>query len=143
MKKTIYTETEINASAAKIWAVLTDFEAFPKWNPFIKYLKGEVKIGNTIEVRIEPPRGTGMTFKPKILEYQKNNKLRWLGKTFIPGLFDGEHCFELKENPTGTTTFIQKENFSGIFVGLFDTSKTKAGFEAMNMKIKELTENTI
>jgi uncharacterized protein YndB with AHSA1/START domain len=31
--KEIHTEIEINASAEKVWRVLTDFAAYSEWNP--------------------------------------------------------------------------------------------------------------
>ena len=38
--KEIYTEIEINASANIIWRIITDFEGYPHWNPFIKEISG-------------------------------------------------------------------------------------------------------
>ncbi|MDR2639474.1 MAG: SRPBCC domain-containing protein, partial [Helicobacteraceae bacterium] len=115
--KEIYTEALIISNSTRIWKILTDFDNFPNWNPFIKYIKGNVAIGNTIKVRIEPPDSMPITFAPKVLEIQENRKLCWRGKFLFSGLFDGEHCFELNEQSNGTTIFIQKEKFSGIFVG--------------------------
>ncbi|GHU88599.1 hypothetical protein FACS1894155_03800 [Bacteroidia bacterium] len=141
MAKEIKSEIVINVPPEKVWAVLTDFGKYPEWNPFITSLKGEVEVGNKIEVRIEPPKGTGMTFKPKVLEKIENKKIRWLGSLLFKGLFDGEHCFELIDNGDGTTTFVQSEKFRGILVWTFGTKKTKNGFEAMNLKLKELAES--
>jgi len=84
-----------------------------------------------------------MTFKPKLLVVQPQKELRWLGHLFIPGLFDGEHIFELYENTDGSTTFVQREKFTGMLVSLFQkmlNTNTVAGFEAMNKKLKELAE---
>ena len=140
MAKEIKTEIVINASPDKVWAILNDFNNYPKWNPFIKSIKGEVKVGNKITVRIEPPNTKGMTFKPKVLAYETNKELRWIGHLLFTGLFDGEHKFVLIDNENGTTTFRQSEKFKGIFVGLLSIENTKKGFEAMNEKIKELAE---
>ena len=30
------TKIEINGSAQTVWGILTDFDAYPDWNPFIK-----------------------------------------------------------------------------------------------------------
>ncbi|AGF59335.1 hypothetical protein B0P06_002330 [Clostridium saccharoperbutylacetonicum] len=83
-----------------------------------------------------------MIFKPTILKFTPNKELRWLGRLFIPGLFDGEHIFELISNNDGTTTLIQREKFHGILVPLLKNSlyDTKAGFDLMNKKIKEICE---
>lgn len=143
MAKEIKTEIVINATPSKVWSILTNFDNYPNWNPFIKSLRGEVKVGNKITARIEPPGAKGMTFKPTILTYETNKELSWLGHLFIAGLFDGQHKFELIDNRNGTTTFIQSEKFSGILLPLFkkmlDTN-TINGFNAMNNKLKELAE---
>lgn len=144
MAKEIKTEILINAIPDKVWAILTDFENYPNWNPFIKSIKGQVAVGNTITARMEPPEAKGMTFKPKVLAFETNKEFRWLGHLLFPGLFDGEHTFELIDNKNGTTTFIQSEKFKGILVPLFKKmldNNTKNGFILMNQKLKELAEN--
>ena len=143
MAKEIKTEILINASPEKVWAILTDFQNYPNWNPFIKSITGNVAVGNKIVARLEPPEVSGMTFKPKVLQFDKNKKFRWLGNLLFPGLFDGEHQFELIDNGNGTTTFIQSEKFNGILVPLFKKMldvNTKNGFVLMNEKLKELSE---
>ena len=143
MAKEIKTEIQINATPERVWAILTDFDAYPTWNPFIKSLTGEVKVGNTITARIEPPKAKGMTFKPKVLVFEANQEFRWLGHLLIPGLFDGEHKFQLIDNGNGTTTFIQSEKFKGILVPLFKKMldiNTVNGFNEMNQKLKEIVE---
>ena len=140
MAKEIKTEILINATPEKVWSILTNFDNYPNWNPFIKSIKGEVKIGNKIKVSIQPPNSKEMTFKPRVLAFETNKELLWIGHLLFKGLFDGEHKFELIDNGNGTTTFKQSEKFKGIFVGLLNLENTKKGFEAMNEKLKEMAE---
>ncbi len=143
MAKEIKTEILINAAPEKIWAVLTDFDNYPNWNPFIKSITGDIAVGNRITARLEPPEAKGMTFKPKILTYEINKEFRWLGHLLFPGLFDGEHKFELIDNGNGTATFRQSEKFKGILVPLFKKMldiNTTNGFNLMNKRLKELAE---
>lgn len=143
MSKEIKTEILIHATPEKVWSILTNFENYPNWNPFIKFIKGEVKVGNKITARIEPPEANGMTFKPKILTYEVNKELSWIGHFLFTGIFDGEHKFELIDNGNGTTTFKQSEKFKGILVPLLKKQldyNTRKGFEQMNNKLKELAE---
>ncbi|WP_019540138.1 SRPBCC domain-containing protein [Proteiniphilum acetatigenes] len=140
MAKEIRTEITIQAKREKVWAILTDFENYPNWNPFINFIEGKAEEGNQITVRITPPGGKAMTFKPKIVTRKENQELKWLGTVLFKGLFDGEHRFELKDNADGTVTFVQSEQFRGIFTGLFNPEKTIKGFDEMNNKLKELAE---
>lgn len=139
----ITTDIVINATPEKVWSIFTDFKNYPVWNPFIKSIDGDVKVGNTITARIQAPESKEMIFKPEVLTYIDNSELSWLGHLLFPGLFDGKHQFRLKFNDDGTTTFTQSEKFSGILVPLFKkqlTINTKLGFENMNTRLKELAE---
>lgn len=136
--KELITEIQIQASTEKVWQILTDFARYPEWNPFIRSLTGNVSEGNKIEAHIDT-----MRFRPRVLAFQKNREFRWLGHLFFPGIFDGEHRFQLIENADGSTRFIHSEKFGGILVGLLSKkldTETKAGFEAMNKKLKEIAE---
>ena len=140
MAKEIKTEIQINAKPEKIWILFTSFDNYSNWNPFIKLVNGEVIVGNKITVKIEPPEEKRMTFKPKVLTYETNKEVSWIGRLIFPGLFDGKHKFELIDNGDGTTTFKQSENFKGILVWMVNIENTKKGFQAMNEKLKELAE---
>lgn len=131
------TEILINASPEKVWQTLTNFPDYT-WNPFIKSITGEVKVGNTITAELG-----GMTFKPKVLKFEPQKEFRWKGKLFIKGLFDGEHYFLLEKQNDGSTKFTHGEIFSGILVPLFKKklmTETKDGFVAMNEALKKSCE---
>ena len=110
MAKEIKTEILIHATPEKVWVVLTDFDNYKNWNPFIQSITGEVAVGNTITARLEPPGARGMTIRPKVLAFTPNKELRWLGHFLVPGLFDGEHTFERIDKGNGTTTFRRLKN---------------------------------
>ena len=42
----------------RVWAVLTDFDSYPKWNPFIHSISGDLRVGGHLIVRIVPPGGS-------------------------------------------------------------------------------------
>jgi hypothetical protein len=136
--KHIETEISIDAQPEKIWAVLRGFENYPKWNPFVKSISGDKKVGGILSVTIHPPDGNAMTFKPLVLEFLENSELRWKGKLGIPGIFDGEHYFQLINNGNNQTKFIHGEKFSGILIPFMDKTldKAKKGFELMNEALK-------
>ena len=80
----LHSEIEIKASAERVWELLTDFASYPEWNPFIRQISGEPITGERLEVRIEPPGGRGMTFRPTVLNVEDNRELRWLGHLLVP-----------------------------------------------------------
>ena len=142
--KEIKTEIIINAPVEQVWKTFTEVENYAVWNPFIESIQGTLQVGEQIEVRLTPPDGNAMTFKPKVLVFNKNKEFRWLGKLFISGLFDGEHYYQLIDNQDGTTTFVHGEKFKGILVGLMGSilKNTVKGFEMMNEALKKEVEKT-
>lgn len=146
MKKELLTEIEINASPAKVWRVLTDFAQFPDWNPFVRKISGKPLAGEKLEIFIQPAGGRGMTFKPTVLKAEKEKELRWLGRLFVAGLFDGEHFFIIEPINESKVKFIHGENFSGLLVGLFGKSldtDTLRGFREMNEALKKRAEKDL
>jgi hypothetical protein len=135
------TEIDIDAPPERVWEVLSDFDAYGEWNPFIRKLSGTPRMGERLEVRIEPPGGRGMTFKPTVREATPNHELRWLGRVLVPGLFDGEHTLRV-EPRNGGSRFIQSEQFKGLLVPLFGggLDKTEEGFRQMNAALKQRAE---
>jgi hypothetical protein len=139
----IKTEINIKASPNQVWKVLTDFNNYSNWNPFIKQIEGTLKVGKKLKAVIQAPESSAMTFKPTVMSYKENKEFSWLGHLLFKGIFDGLHKFELIDNQDGSTTLIQSEIFEGILVPLFKKQlrvNTKNGFHAMNDKLKELCE---
>jgi hypothetical protein len=141
--KELHSEIEIYASAERVWRLISDFPSYPQWNPFIRRITGEPTTGERLEVRIEPPGGRGMTFRPTVLNAEPNLELRWLGHLLVPGLFDGEHALTIQPLEEHRVSFVQREVFRGLLVPLFARSldnNTKRGFEEMNHALKERAE---
>jgi hypothetical protein len=140
--KTLVSEIEIDASADRVWTALTDFAAYPEWNPFILEATGTPEPGARLRIRIRPPGGRPMTFRPTVLVAEPGRRLQWRGRLILPRVFDGEHVFEIEPLTEGRVRFTQSERFSGALVPLFagTLAKTEAGFHAMNAALKARAE---
>jgi hypothetical protein len=143
--KELRSQIEIGVHAERVWQVLTDFAAYPEWNPFIRRVNGRPEVGEQLVVRMRPSGSKGITFRPTVMEVDPNRQLRWLGHLLVPGLFDGEHIFEIEELDRDRVLFIQREIFKGLFVPLLARSldrDTQRGFEEMNRALRERAETT-
>lgn len=140
--KQIRREITINSSAEQVWSIITGFDEFPHWNPFIRRIIGDLKVGAKLEVFIQPSGTKGRTFKPKVLKVEPNHELRWLGRLYLPGLFDGEHALIIERTAENQVKFIQQENFSGVLIPLSGgiLSDTLRGFDEMNLALKKRAE---
>lgn len=147
MSRKLVTQVEIDASSEVVWQILTDFDQFIDWNPFIRSIRGEPKKGARLQAQIQPSGGNAMTFRPIVLIAEPERELRWLGRFLFPGVFDGEHCFRIEVLNDRRVRVIHSEVFSGVLVPLlwrtFLDQRTRQGFEAMNRALKNRAEHYI
>ena len=137
--KELNNEVEINASAERVWQLLTDFAKFPQWNPFIQRVSGEPTTGAQLQVTIQPSGTHGTTIRPTVLKVEPNRELRWVGHWLIPGLLDDEHIFTIEPLETGRVRFTQREIFTGIFSSFAAhrrNTDTRRGFREMGQALK-------
>lgn len=141
MSNKIETEILIHAAPETVWAVLMDFAAYPAWNPFILAIDGKAETGETLSVTMRPPGGKAQTFRPKVLRADAPAAFIWRGSLPIPGLFTGEHSFQLTRAGDGTR-LRHSESFSGFLVPLLrkTLARTKEGFNQMNAALKARAE---
>jgi hypothetical protein len=114
----IATAIEIDAPPARVWQVLVDLPAYREWNPFIVEAAGDVAVGESLSLEMALPGREAMTIEPRLLVVEPGRELRWRGRLFLPGLFDGEHAFLLTELPGGRTRLDHVEDFAGLLLPL-------------------------
>lgn len=134
--RTVQAVQVIPAPLADVWSVLVDTASYGRWNPFVTELSGDLVEGGRISVRVAPPGGKPMAFRPVVTALD-GRRLEWLGKLGVRGLFDGRHTFELHPLTHDTTRLTQREDFSGLLVPLMPglLARTEAGFRAMNVAL--------
>jgi hypothetical protein len=141
--KELRSEIAIRASPEKVWGILTDFERFPEWNPFVRKASGMIKVGEKLTVVLQPSGSGATTFKPTVMKVEPNRELRWLGRLAVPGLFSGQHIFELHPEGDSDTRFVQREEFGGILLPFLAgrlRNETAHGFDDMNQALKRRAE---
>ena len=140
--KTLQTEIVINASAEKVWSILTDFEKFPQWNPFILKIEGKPEVNTRLRAELKNGNGVSV-FKPNVLVAERNKAFEWLGSLPISGLFNGHHYFRIDALSQTQVKFIHGEEFTGLLAGLIMSQigeQTQNGFIAMNKALKSRAE---
>jgi hypothetical protein len=140
---TIKTTIDIGASPETVWRVLTNFSAYPKWNPFIREIHGKPERGARLKVRMRLSKQSSQRFSPRVTKVIPAAELHWRGKFLFSGLFDGEHSFIIVPNGVNGVRFIQREQFTGLLAPIifpFIGKKTEAAFERMNKALKKAAE---
>lgn len=143
--KTIETNIIVDSNPNKIWGILTNFEEYELWNPFMTKVVGNAILGSKIEVNIKTISGKQRTYFPIITKCEINRELRWKGKSFLPGIFDGERIFVIEKTNDNRVSFLHKEVFKGLGVKLVGDKldqDLRESFVIMNKALKTRAENT-
>ena len=133
-------EVTINAPAERVWAVLADMKAYPEWNPFFVKAKGNLVVGEDLDLTMLPVGKSAQDFSPTVVEVSRPTKLVWRGRLGVRGLFDGTHSFVIEPVNERSVKFSQHEDFSGIFVPFVGFEPYHQGWEKMNAALKQRAE---
>jgi hypothetical protein len=136
----VVTRISIAAPPAKVWAILTDFDSYSAWNPFITRITGKPAVGEVITADLHTTNIKPRTVQAKILIVDPQHQLRWLGT--LPGLFSGEHYWRMRERPDGGADLEQGEVFRGVLVPFIKPERLRVDYEAMNQALKARAEST-
>lgn len=142
MAHEIRTEIPIRATAERVWSILTDLASYPRWNPFVTEITGELRVGGRLTVRLRTANGRTLRFRPRVVRLESGEALGWQGRLGLPGLFDGEHSFSIVPAPGGVT-FRHAEVFRGLLVPFLRRSlerDTRPMFERMNEALRRRSE---
>ncbi|HUG47066.1 MAG TPA: SRPBCC domain-containing protein [Candidatus Limnocylindria bacterium] len=141
--RTIRSAIEVRAPLEVVWQVLTDFGAYPEWNPHLRQVRGKPRLGRRISIVSQPPGARRMRFRPLIVAWLPPHELRWRSTFVTPRLFSGEHGFRLEPLGDERVRFVQDETFRGLLVPLFSRFRlhaTRRGFEQVNQALRERAE---
>jgi hypothetical protein len=143
--KEVQSQIEINSHPQRVWKILTDFDTYEQWNPFIHKIIGQPKEGSKLDIYIETPAGKNRKYSPTITKVEEGRELRWFGKSSLPGFLNGEHIFTIEELQPEHVRFTQRELFDGLLTRLFGKSldvDVKQGFQDMNKALKKRAERS-
>ena len=144
--RTIRSAIEIRAPLDAVWRILTDFSAYPEWNPHIRQVRGKPKVGGRLTIRSQPPHGRMVVLRPMVVAWAPPTELRWRGTIISRFLFSGEHGFKLEQLEGMRVRFHQDETFRGLLVPLYARirlPKTRAGFDQVNEALRERAESVL
>jgi len=142
-KRWVTAEIQINAPCAVVWKVMTDFPGYGSWNPFVRSIEGKLIVGERLRVVARLPCGLPMMLWPKVLEFEVERRIRWLGNLVVAGLLDGEHLFMLEPLGKNKARLVQREEYSGVLlpiIWIWLRNQSLGAFEMMNGALKVVAE---
>ncbi len=132
---------DVEAAPEQVWAVLTDFSAYPIWNPFIYPVKGDPRPGSTLEITLHSASGSA-TYPATVVTAEPNHELSWTGKVFGSGLFDVTFTFTIEPRQDGRTRLAARETRTGLApaVGWLMQSDVPQGLDEMVKALRNRAE---
>ena len=135
-------EVEINAPAAHVLRVLTDFERYHEWNPFIPTIAGKAIVGQRLTLELSLPEGKTYRLKPLVTRASES-EVAWRAAYVFPFLLEAEHYFLLSARGEQLTRFAQGQKLSGFLLRFAGNGLNLAlrGFAHMNQALKKRAES--
>jgi hypothetical protein len=133
---------EIDAPAEQVWAVLTDFSAYPEWNPALPTIGGDLSVGSTLSMELDLG-GRRMAVTAEVQELEPGRRFSWKGNLGADLLFTGRREFTVSSAGPDTTTFRHVESLRGLIVPVFLLAKGKAvagHHHGLNAAVKKRAE---
>jgi hypothetical protein len=129
---------EINASAERVWAILTDAKSYPAWNSTVEKVDGEIAAGQKVTVYAKAT--PGRAFPLKVSTFEPATRMVWSGGMPL-GLFTGARTYTL--TPKGSAvSFSMTEEFTGLMAPLITRSipDLQPAFDAFARDLKKAAE---
>lgn len=101
--------TTIRATPMAIWAILTDAERFPEWEPNVERVDGRIAEGERITVHTTL---SDRAFPVTVSTFEPGQQMVWSSKMPL-GLFHGARTFTLTPLAGGETEVTTREVFGG------------------------------
>lgn len=109
----------VNASAERVWHVLTDFDRWADWNPSVPSIRGEPQVGSTVALTLAMPGRPSAKVKATLVEVVPERRLIWEGKIGARWFFAGRREFLIDPQPDGTAEVTHVEDVGGAFFPVF------------------------
>jgi demethylmenaquinone methyltransferase / 2-methoxy-6-polyprenyl-1,4-benzoquinol methylase len=142
--RTIAAEVEIDAPPERVWEVLTDFAAYPDWNPFMFSVEGVAETGAHLRIAMQRRGGGILRFGARVLLSDPPRELAWSGeglKGHWPGLVRGERRVVIDPLADNRSRLRMRTTFSGLLSpALGWLERYHEAFEEMEMTLKARVE---
>ena len=122
----------VQTPASVIWAMISDINGWPAWNPLYPKARGEVQFGAQLELEVALPGENPRVIKPKIRDWTPDEQIIW-DLSMLGGMIRTTRYIEIETLENGNCIFSNGEIFQGPGLGLIGKKTRraiKAGFAA-------------
>jgi hypothetical protein len=120
----------IDAPRSSIWALLTEFDRYDEWNPYITDGSGTATPGADVELSFRSS-GEADTETAEVLIVRPMRKLEWRTRVVVPGMLDREQIFRVLPREDGRWDVVQEVRLEGVLAPLTDFDDDRRGLVQM------------
>jgi hypothetical protein len=124
---TVRQEMVVAAPRMRIWRLLTNFEQYERWNPYVVQARGDARIGNQLTFGTE----NGDELEPEVMDVKSQRKLRWRTRRLAPGILDEEQTFRIIPVGDGRFRLVYEGRIEGVLAPFSDTTAREQGYLRM------------
>jgi hypothetical protein len=138
----IATSIDIAAPIEQVWALLTGFDDYARWNRYIVRIDGAALPGTTVTVHAIMQSGAALMVQSADVIAVAPYAMHWRGGLPDRSRFCGDHHFQLDALPTGCR-FNHFEDFSGMQAATILAAHSEtiaANFALFNQSLKDTAE---
>ncbi|MCU0955716.1 MAG: SRPBCC domain-containing protein [Hyphomicrobium sp.] len=139
----IKSSVDIDASAAMVWAILTDFASYRRWNPFIRAIAGKPAARSRLTLTLQCQGRQPLSTRCTLTRVREPRELSWRRHRIVPAFLSSEHRFRIESLAAGGVRFHHSEQINGLLASLLGRGwlrATEQDFHAMNHALKTRAE---
>jgi CelD/BcsL family acetyltransferase involved in cellulose biosynthesis len=139
---TAHEEVVVDAPRHVVWELLSDFEGYDSWNPFITEARGDSDRGETVSMQLEARGERPREVECEVLVARELRKLHWRCRTHAPGVLDREHTFRVVPLGADRVLLVYDGRWEGFLQPFADLDARKRGYESMTRALKRQAERS-
>ncbi len=133
----------IEASAARVWDVLSDFDRYAEWNPLFPFAEGSLANGSRVKLTLKPPFGRRVELRGRIVRAETGRELVLRARAPVPGVCRCRSEFRI-EPEAEAVRLHHSEVYGGGLLPLIagrQGLKMREGCFALNLAVKRRAED--
>lgn len=134
-KKTFRVETVVDAAPEAVWAILSDPETYPLWNPVFVEVDGVFEEGASVTTTVREPGKPEVDLTGRVMKVEPFREIHQ--RLGVPLIITSDHRWLLQPEGDGTR-IIQDEVDIGLMVWFWDSDWVAPAYQAANKALGAL-----
>lgn len=131
---------EIDRPPSAVWDVLTDFDAYEEWNPYLTVRRGTPNEGSAIEVQVSPEARHTRTETGKVTEAEIGERLRFDAVALYRFIYASARVIDLEALDEDRTRLRNRAEYRGVLAPLVAGEDLEEDLESMNRALADRVE---